>query len=224
MKYILLLFLILPSLLFGQTKTKPQSKTPSLDTIVQKGKKMLEDGDTIHACLSFMIAKAKGFYKINQYYGEDEEKYIDDVESNCYDENRIIKKEIRENPEFKKLNYPPLEFLTAEVINDEVAPILRVEMHNNSTKSVDAFKCIVKCYNRFDEPVKGLSNSNTGVITNQETIEPGEDGGNLANYNFYFFEGIAKVKVTLIKIHFKDGSIWEPKQGQSITITASSQL
>ena len=221
---IFLLLLFSPLFLFSQTKNKSQAKSPPLDTMVQKGKKKLEEGDTLHACLNFMIAKAKGYYKINHYYGEDEEQYIDDVQTNCYDENRIIKKEIRENTEFKKLNYPPLEFLSAEVINDDIAPILRVEMHNNSKKTVDAFKCVVKCYNRFDEPVKGLSNSNTGIITNQETIESGEDGGNLANYNFYFFDGIAKVKVTLIKVHFKDGGGWEPRSGQSITITATSQM
>jgi hypothetical protein len=136
MKFTLIVFLLLPTVFLGQAKNKPQLKTPSLETIVSSRKKELDDGDTLHACLNFMIAKAKGYYKINHYYGENEEQYVDDVETNCYDESRLIKKEIRENPEFKKLNYPPLEFRQQEVINDEIAPILRIQMHNNSTKTL----------------------------------------------------------------------------------------
>ncbi len=97
-------------------------------------------------------------------------------------------------------------------------------MHNNTSKIVDVFKCTVKCYNRFNEPVKGLSNSNSGIITNQTIIEPGEDGGGLNSYSFYFYDGTTKIKINLIKVHYQDGGIWTPKVGQTVSIVATSDL
>ncbi len=102
MKKLFFLFFLLPVVLFGQVKRKPQTKplikSAIADTLVKRGKIQLLNGDTIKACLNFMIAKGKGYYKINHYYSENEEEYEDDVVTSCNDENRQIKEAVRNNP------------------------------------------------------------------------------------------------------------------------------
>ena len=224
-KLLIIMLLFLPLFISAQKKSRNTIKKISGESFAMAGKSQLQNGDTIHACINFLKAKALGYYRLNFFYNENEEESEDDVILYCYDEKNQIKKALRDNPEFKILNYPPLDFFSAEIFNDELGtPTLKLQMHNNSAKIVDAFKCVVKCYNRFDEAVKGIENSNTGIITDQARIDPGEDGGNIEGYSFTFFSGISKMKLTLLKVHFQDGSNWVPKVGQIFTSTATSPL
>lgn len=224
LRLIISYFLFCPFFLFGQIKKpvnkKPVNVEPNGQRFVEIGNSQLLKGDTINGCLNFMIAKGMGFYKPNLYY--EKTNYRDDVELNCYDNQKLIKKEIRNNPAFKKLNYPPLEFVLAQVVYDDESVVLKISLHNNSSEIVDGFECRLKFYDINNKGVNGIYGTNNGFYNNyEEDIYPGDDGGFAAPNTYFFHQGITKIRVSLVKVRFRNGGFWKPKPGQEVFVYAT---
>jgi hypothetical protein len=222
MKKYFLFFSLISQAAFGQTGAMKAKNTRINNGRIyyDNANVLMDKGDTMNACFNFMLAKMAGFYKPKAYYNDGEDEQQDDVVKFCYDDEGLIKSGLQKNQKYKLLNYPPIEFVSALIVSDEFSPVLKIEVHNNQSRTVNAFRCKVECFTNFGEPVRGVSRTNFGTITNQETIEPGQDGGVGTTYSLWFKDGIGKAKVTLLKVHFSDGTIWTPKPDQKITIWA----
>ncbi|MFZ4800165.1 MAG: hypothetical protein ACOYMA_21930 [Bacteroidia bacterium] len=197
--------------------TKAIQLNPKLgDSYKYRGMAKIYNQDTVGACLDFLKSTKLGY--------KDEWNIETDFKTYCYCENGQINPKLKNNSSFKVQKYSPLEFNEARIYPNEIGePVLRINIHNNSTKTIDAFRCKVQCLNRFDEPVKDpFSRSNQAYITDQETIRPGEDGGGLNSFVFHFQGQTTKIKIILVKVHFTDGTFWVPKPGQIISTIANT--
>ena len=115
----------------------------------------------------------------------------------------------------------PLQFQTA-IISSSVLdnPELILKVKNTQWQPIVAYEYELTCYNRFDEPVKGLRGSNTHRVISQYTID-GLDS-HAGSYTFHWQETTARVKVSLLRVKLEDGTEWRPKEGHQITIWAES--
>lgn len=115
----------------------------------------------------------------------------------------------------------PLQLQTAIISSTSLDnPKLILKVKNTQWQSIIAYEYEVTCYNRFDEPVTGLRNSNERRVISQYTIKAHDS--HTGTYTFYWQDTTARVKVSLLRVKLEDGTEWRPEEGHQITIWADS--
>lgn len=120
----------------------------------------------------------------------------------------------------------PVEFDEANIVYNSLdEPLLRIVLKNVSNKNIDAIRCQIECYNRFDEKiVNPMTNSNKGYITCEALILPGELGCNMTRYSLLWVGNSTKAKITVKKVHFEDGKVWYPKGKNQVKTIARTMF
>lgn len=118
----------------------------------------------------------------------------------------------------------PVEFDEAYIMYTELStPIIHASFKNKSNKTIDAVKCVIECYNRFDEKViNPLSDSHKIYADFESTISPDDYGGGNMDLTFTQ-DATSKAKITVLKVHFTDGTVWSSNKSR-VSIIAKSLL
>ncbi len=109
-------------------------------------------------------------------------------------------------------NRCPLEFVSCKLKTDTVGvPYLYIRVKNISDKTIDAYIIQTYFYDRWGNPCNHyLKHTNVFTGNSNEIIDP----NNLSPSNRYWYlhgyESITEIEAEVIKVHFQDGSIWEP--------------
>lgn len=106
---------------------------------------------------------------------------------------------------------PPITFkeawITKNVINN---PEARISFQNTSTKTVNAVRIYIFCFDNFGNPTSSNSDNKFSAIK-QDTIPPnGIVDGNKSGWTLYLHENTTKFTAVLAQVHFTDGTTWEP--------------
>lgn len=116
----------------------------------------------------------------------------------------------------------PLELTKAQLVRMLGDPAVGLAVRNVCNQNVVAYEVRIQCFNRFDEPVRGLDGTNVAKCLNQVTIEPGKTGGRNVYWSLDFRHSTSKVTVSLERVRLADGSEWTPTKGQTVSIQAES--
>lgn len=101
--------------------------------------------------------------------------------------------------------------LRKNVIN---LPELWVTMVNQTKVPVEAYTIIAECFNRFDEPVIGISGKKEFVGITQQRINPKED--KTAHWQLSLHGATGYVNVWVSRVKFSDGTEWHQSKEQAI--------
>lgn len=121
-------------------------------------------------------------------------------------------------------NIPPIEFTEGTIYYSSFnIPYLKVLAKNIDNIPVDAIELQLQAFNRFNEPVKDIFyQSNKSKILIQETINPEQEGGYMNSYLISLNSNVSRIKVILLRVRRKDGSVWKPKLSQQISFWVDS--
>lgn len=102
------------------------------------------------------------------------------------------------------------ESTTGVSYNSIGTPEANIIFCNTSSKTIDAFECIIYCYDSFDEPAKHyLYNTNKfkGIAQNKK-IESGDV--TTPTWVLYGYDLTTKIKnIQVTRVHFTDGTTWK---------------
>lgn len=106
---------------------------------------------------------------------------------------------------------PPIAFKKAWITKNAINnPEARITYQNTSTKSIDAVRIFIFCFDNFGNPTSTTGDNKFSALK-QDTISPNETiDGNKAGWTLYLHENTTKFTAVLAQIHFTDGSTWEP--------------
>ena len=143
-------------------------------------------------------------------------------------EMKTLKEKLAKDPADgagKTIPFPPLQFVKATMGTDVLGqPTVKVLVKNVSSQPVIAYTVGIYCYDRFDEPVKGLlkkTNLYRGI--SQRTVASGATGGDDSYWTLTFHDNTAKVKVVLERVRLADGTDWQTGNNAEMTIKAESK-
>jgi hypothetical protein len=101
-------------------------------------------------------------------------------------------------------------------------PDLYVDVENiSSDLAIDAYEFKARCYNNFDERVKGY-----GVyeyfngIFQESTLKPGQKSRKDWHWGLYGFETATYVEVAITRVHTTDGTTWEVPEQDLIWVSS----
>ncbi len=119
---------------------------------------------------------------------------------------------------------PPLQLVKAMITFNAISnPEASVVVKNVSKKTVDAYTIGIYCYDRYDQPVNHyLYNTNLFEGISQHTVKPSKSIGYDYIWTLYGYENTSKIEAVLEKVHMTDGTVWEPIEGQKVSIKGTS--
>jgi tetratricopeptide (TPR) repeat protein len=119
---------------------------------------------------------------------------------------------------------PPLQLVKAMVTFNVISnPEASVVVKNVSKKTIDAYTIGIYCYDRYDQPVNHyLYDTNRFGGICQNTVKPGKSIGYDYLWTLYGHENTSKIEAVLEKVHMTDGTVWEPIEGQKVSIKGTS--
>jgi len=144
----------------------------------------------------------------------------------------------------------PLELVRASIEHNVLnEPRIVLSVKNNSDQNVMAYRADVYCFDRFDDPVRGLGlgrDDNCQRIISQTTIprkkeltraeaakaqrlqrvrgQPSPTAAEeTSRWDLHFRENTAKVKIVLTEVKMEDGSVWSPKEGEEVAVWGESK-
>lgn len=100
-------------------------------------------------------------------------------------------------------------------------PIARIQIKNESDKTIDGYKVLVSVKDNFGKDVREFgSGEPIAHLINQREIAPGD----LSNYQYYWtlhgYETGTKFHAKLYEIHYTDGSSWKATQSDPVEADA----
>ena len=107
----------------------------------------------------------------------------------------------------------PLKIERAIITHNSIdEPVLVVQLSNISTLNIAAYIIEIFCFNKFDDPVLGLNNSNRISAIGQSTIKVFEK--TRQTITLHFRDTVGKLKISVIRVKFNDGNEWNRKQNE----------
>ncbi len=106
---------------------------------------------------------------------------------------------------------PPIIFKEAWITKNAINnPEARITFQNTSTKSIDAIRIFIFCFDNFGNPTSTTGDNKFSAVK-QNIISPNETiDGNKSGWTLYLHENTTKFTAVLAQVHFTDGSTWEP--------------
>lgn len=87
---------------------------------------------------------------------------------------------------------------------------LALAVRNVSNKTIDAYRVKVECKNNYGDKVSGFGVKEDYYGLSQETITPGNRNERGREWTLHGFDNATKFHVSVISVHFSDGSEWKP--------------
>ena len=101
----------------------------------------------------------------------------------------------------------PLQIKDAIITHNSIdEPVLIVNLLNTGAIDIEAYYLEILCFNKFDEPVLGLNESNRISAIGQNTIQPFEKISQ--TITLHFRDTVGKAKIYITRIKFKNGDQW----------------
>jgi hypothetical protein len=119
----------------------------------------------------------------------------------------------------KKENPAPVKIedgvIRPNIINEST---LALAVRNVSNKTIDAYRVKVECKNNYGDKVSGFGVDEDYHGLSQETITPGNRNERGREWTLHGFENATKFHVSIISVHFSDGSEWQPDKDNKAEI------
>jgi len=117
---------------------------------------------------------------------------------------------------------PPITFKEAWITKNTINnPEARLTYQNVSAKTIDAVKISIFCFDNFGNPTSS-SGSNEFPALQQDPIKSNSIvDGHKSGWTLYLHENTTKFTAILGKVHFIDGTTWEPENNPVMKIEST---
>lgn len=112
----------------------------------------------------------------------------------------------------------PTSIETFEIdINAIGEPVAKIQIKNNSDKTIDGFKVIVSAKDNFEKDVHEYgSGGTTARLISQRKIAPGAVSDSRIYWTLHGYENGTKFHVKVYEIHYTDGTSWKAAQSDPV--------
>jgi hypothetical protein len=108
----------------------------------------------------------------------------------------------------------PVVVQSAVVVTNAIGlPELNFGVMNPGDVPVEAFDMHVECYNSFDEPVVGISGTNTTTIAVSDRLHPG--GEKFGSVQLSLHRTTSKAKVRVSRVKLINGEVWSQTRDEA---------
>lgn len=130
-------------------------------------------------------------------------------------EGHVRKKQEREEAE-AEARRPPLEIMRIYMSRNSIdVPEINIRVRNTKDRVIDAFEVNVIAFDAYDRKVSRFGDGVFNGISQSHTISPGQS--RLVTWTLHELENGRKFKLTLISVHFTDGTVWRPSSDQDVS-------
>jgi len=92
-------------------------------------------------------------------------------------------------------------------------PQIKLRVRNRESQSIEAFKVVVACYNKFGDPINRGFGGNEKTLIYQQKIDARELIVTNGSWAFYGYDAATRFKVTVVQVKMGDGTEWSPPKG-----------